>query len=117
MPFMQRQITHKQTWIEIETDQGTEFVMGSDIGFIRDSDPLTHPLTDKDRERITAKLSPYCKGTIQSWKNIMGYGARLSAPGYLDCTEWTVFDTEQEAKEYLDENYPGDDDKDDPSSN
>jgi len=30
-----------------------------------------------------------------------GYGARLSAPGYLDCTEWEVFDTEQEACSYL----------------
>ena len=31
----------------------------------------------------------------------IAYGARLSAPGYLDCTEWEVFDTEQEACSYL----------------
>lgn len=30
-----------------------------------------------------------------------GFGARLSAPGYLDCTDWTFFDTEKEAEEYL----------------
>lgn len=36
---------------------------------------------------------------------IQGYGARLSAPGYMDATEWAVFDTEQEAKEYLMETY------------
>lgn len=29
------------------------------------------------------------------------YGARTHAPGYLDSTEWTVFDTEEEALEYL----------------
>ena len=34
-----------------------------------------------------------------------GYGARLSAPGYLDCTDWCVFDTEQEARDYLDDMY------------
>ena len=35
----------------------------------------------------------------------VGYGARLSAPGYMDCTDWTVFDTEQEAIDYLAETY------------
>ena len=43
----------------------------------------------------------------------MGYGARLSAPGYLDCTEWAVFETEDEAREYLEEMYP-DDEEDEP---
>ena len=42
---------------------------------------------------------PWESGTV------IGYGARLSAPGYLDCTEWTVFDTELEAIEYLIETY------------
>lgn len=35
-----------------------------------------------------------------------GYFARLSAPGYLDCTEWNgPFETELEAEEYLVEMY------------
>jgi len=29
------------------------------------------------------------------------YGARFSAPGYLDCTLWTIFDTLKEAKDFL----------------
>lgn len=37
-----------------------------------------------------------------------GFGARLSAPGYMDATEWAVFATEDEAKDYLVETY-GDD--------
>jgi len=36
---------------------------------------------------------------------VIGYGARLSAPGYMDCTEWCVFATEQEARDYLEEMY------------
>jgi hypothetical protein len=54
------------------------------------------------------QIRPYVEGTIQSWENVKGFGARLSAPGYLDCTDWAVFDTEGEAKAYLDENYPDD---------
>lgn len=35
--------------------------------------------------------------------------ARLSAPGYMDCTDWSgPYDTEAEAKVYLDAEYPED---------
>lgn len=37
----------------------------------------------------------------------------MSAPGYLDCTEWCVFDSVKEAREYLKEYY-GDDESDEP---
>ena len=37
-----------------------------------------------------------------------GWLARMSAPGYMDCTNWTVHDSEEAAKEYLEEMY-GDD--------
>ena len=36
---------------------------------------------------------------------IEGYGARLSAPGYMDATAWTVFKTREEAEEFLREEY------------
>jgi hypothetical protein len=109
--FMQKQITVKQAWIEVATTHGTEFLDAVTLGLnIRDSQTETHSLTDKERESVISKLSDYCEGTIQEWKTIRGHGARLSAPGYLDCTEWTVFDTEKEAEEYLDEMY-GDDEE------
>ena len=34
-----------------------------------------------------------------------GFGARLDAPGYLDCTEWAVYATFSEAVEGLREMY------------
>lgn len=43
---------------------------------------------------------------IEEHKN--KYGARLSASGFMDCTDWYIFDTEQEAIDYLLENYGGD---------
>ena len=108
MSFMQRQVTRKMNWIQAETTYGTEFVPG-DLGiFVRNSDCPSQPLTPEEYARYEGMIRPYTEGTIQSWENRLGYGARLSAPGYMDCTEWTVFDTEEEAREYLEENYPDD---------
>lgn len=39
----------------------------------------------------------YADGIGELIEARFGYGVRLSAPGYLDCTEWEVFDTEAEA--------------------
>lgn len=36
---------------------------------------------------------------------VNGFGCRLSAPGYLDCTDWTVFGTPEECKNFLEEAY------------
>ena len=105
--FMQRQITGRENWLRVETTHGTEYVRVADISlFVRDSETVTHPMSDEDRASTIKKIQPYVEGNPQSWENIKGYGARLSVPGYLDCTEWTVFDTKQEATEFLDEFYP-----------
>src|SRR4029077_21147270 len=109
--FMQRQVTGLQNWLRVETTHGTEFVSISDTSlFVRDSETLTHPMTDAERAKTVAKIRQYTDGEPQSWENVKGYGARLSAPGYFDCTEWTVFDTREEAETYLDEQYPEEDD-------
>jgi hypothetical protein len=95
MSFMEKQITNKMRWFQVETSQGTEWIQGD----------VLQPSPD-----ITiADLIDYCEGIPVSFELIEGYGARLSAPGYLDCTEWTVFQTVEEAREYLEENYPEDD--------
>jgi hypothetical protein len=60
-------------------------------------------MTERERADTVKKIQPYTEGTPQSWENVKGYGARLSASGFLDCTEWAVFDTEDEAREYLEE--------------
>ncbi len=107
--FMRHQVTGLQNWLRVETTHGTEFVRIADTSlFVRDSETVTHPMSDEDRDATIEKIRPYVEGKPQSWENIKGYGARLSAPGYLDCTEWTVFDTEDEAREYLEEMYPDD---------
>ena len=84
---MQQQITDKQEWITCEDKHG-EF-------FIFDTEFFT-------KEQIEGQ--GYFDVEV-----IEGYGCRLSAPGYMDCTEWTVFDTPEECQKFLDEMYPDDD--------
>ena len=100
--FMKQQITDKQRWAEVESDCGTEWVPIEQLGIA---------LPDTDQMEVYRKLlRDYLEGNwVFSVEERVGYGARLSAPGYLDCTDWGVFDTEQEAKEYLEETY-GDED-------
>jgi hypothetical protein len=107
MSFMQKQITDKQRWLQVETTIGTEWLPVNLVGDLPGSQFLDHEVQDTD----CADIQAYCEGTIESWENIEGYGARLSAPGYLDCTEWTVFDSVEKAETYLEEMYgEGDED-------
>ena len=106
MSFMQQQVTHKQRWIRAETSQGTDFLPTDLVG-----DLMNSGYSDESDEADRATLQQYCEGTVESWESLLGYGARLSAPGYMDCTEWVVFDTAEEAEAYLDETYPEDDDE------
>jgi hypothetical protein len=105
MSFMQRQIVGPAEWLQIETTSGTFFVP---------LDLFTH-IENWDGESETpadyADVQTYCEGKPQSWEVITGFGARLSAPGYMDCTEWAVFETEKEASEYLDDMYPEDEEE------
>lgn len=116
--FTQRQITGLQNWLRVETTYGTEWVDSASLSlFVRDSETKTHPMSEQERAETVKKIQPYTEGTPLSWQNVKGYGARLSAPGYLDCTEWTVFDTEGDAREYLAEMYgDADADEDEPEN-
>ena len=107
--FMQRQVTGNENWLQVETTQGTEFVRIADTSlFVRNSDCPSQPLTDDEREATIDNIRDYVEDTPKSWENIKGYGARLSAPGYLDCTPFVVFDTQEEAEQYLTDEYPED---------
>jgi hypothetical protein len=47
-------------------------------------------------ERMVPEM--YVESDAEVLETVFGYGVRLSASGYLDCTEWEVFDTEAEAE-------------------
>lgn len=89
MSFMQQQITRKQKWYQIDT--------------IREG-IVVYPADMFSAEWVAEEWDR----PIEDVEIIEGYGARLSAPGYMDCTEWSVFNTPAEAQAYLDEYYPDD---------
>lgn len=72
-------------WWTVETDEGATYV----------------PTFDFTREEAAENFR-----RVQSVEEFgPGVGVRLSAPGYLDCTEWDVFKTEEEAREFVREFY------------
>jgi hypothetical protein len=74
-------------WVEVETTHGTQWIPQYVVG-------LQSVFSADD-------VADYIEGKFISAELVTGYGARLSMPGYMDCTEWTVYETEQEAKEGL----------------
>ena len=106
--FMQHQITGNEKWVELDGPCGTT-ALPADV-LTKEEYAIAESVSgdgNANSADLTAHFGEYYEGSrIDSVTVREGYGARLSAPGYLDCTEWTVFDTEDEAREYLEENYP-----------
>ena len=74
-------------FFRIETTQGTEWIPQDLIG--------------KQSTLTAIEAQPYIEGEFVYASLVDGYGARYTMPGYLDCTPWSVFETEAEAHEYL----------------
>jgi hypothetical protein len=88
--IMIKQIQYDR-FFKIETTQGTEWIPQDVIG--------------KQSTLTANEAQPYIEGKFISASLVDGYGARLTMPGYLDCTSWTVFETEADAHEYLNHYY------------
>jgi len=101
MAFMQPQIT-KDVWLCVDGPCGTEWL----ASMLWDREYVENLLDHEDHNGLYGYLADYLENNrIDSVEVVEGYGARLSAPGYMDRTEWTVFDTEKEAKAHLCEMY------------
>jgi hypothetical protein len=99
MSFMQHQVYYTR-WIEIDGPCGIDAV------------PFDVVFTHQGAKTFDVKfedIKDYTENR-EAWSITIrdGYGARLSAPGYMDCTPWSVFNTEDEAIAYLNEYYPED---------
>jgi hypothetical protein len=92
----------------VETDAGTELVPESACGRLS--------LADDGRYSDTVDaLTPYLENNrISNVERVEGYFSRLSAPGYLDCTDWLgPYETEQAALDAVKDMYDCDDNGDD----
>lgn len=88
MPHMIPQIEFMAAY-HIETNCGTECVPADLVGDSATADSLSMYLEGKPRPDAEPE-------------RVEGWFARLSAPGYMDCTEWSgPFDTEKEAREHI----------------
>lgn len=100
MSFMQPQV-YKGEYFQVNTSAGTEIVPADVIGRTMNVhvDALLNYLEGRpdDPDEVCEVHS--------------GWLARMSAPGYMDCTAWTAHASEIEATEYLADMY-GDDDED-----
>lgn len=104
MAFMQQQITRKMWWVEIDGTCGITAVALDDL--TKDQRAIADSVSgdpDAEPDDLQAHFGDYYEGEVQSISTREGFGARMSAPGYLDCTEWAVFDSEKEAEVYLGE--------------
>ena len=110
--FMQPQIEQGYWWC-VETSNGTESFPGD---LYHDECVAVGDTYDADNcewfDEVATGLLQYCEGKdIQYFQLRKGWGCRLSAPGYMDCTEWSVFDTREAAEGYLKETYPEDEEE------
>ena len=109
MSFMQQQIEQGFAYV-IETDYWGSFVVPSDVCGVIDGLEAVGDYMDDDEvtnEFIHAcnALHDYVDGKIVSIELAEGYLARMSAPGYTDCTDWSLYETEAEARDALTDMY------------
>ncbi len=81
----------KGKFFRVETDIGTEIVPGY--------------LIDRTMSTDVSALVEYLEGTPVDEDATVeceeGFVARMSASGYMDCTDWTAHKTQHEAMQYL----------------
>lgn len=106
MGFMQQQIEFGE-WIEVDGAYGIECIPADLVKLPSMVHDEWYDPDDGDRiAALVGDLADYIESDVEYVSRvriIFGYGARLSAPGYVDCTEWSVFSTEREASEHLDD--------------
>lgn len=100
--FMQPEITVKQGGWSVDGEAGTDFVPDEVCGNLASADFPTH-IGDVYNPNGNGRnywryLSQYCENRKPtSIERVRGYFARLSAPGYMDCTAWACYATKREA--------------------
>jgi hypothetical protein len=92
MAHMRPEVTTKQDWAGVETNSGFwwvpfDILSKSEVESVKrgDYEPL---LKYTEGTRVHDSLSSVKKG----------YGVRLSAPGYMDATDWEVYGSAKEAQ-------------------
>lgn len=116
MAFMRRFITEKMDWLVVDGTNGNEYIPLADTGLTKEQVEAMQEESLTSEGNAFLPIDDFCTCGASGTYSVMvvnGHGCRLSAPGYMDCTEWAVFDTEKQCIDYFDEYYPEDEETDD----
>lgn len=98
MSFMKKQIYYG-SYFEIDTTAGVEIVPAD----------LINGTGDGIKSALPCELADYLKGKpLDETEEIAvqkGWFGRMSASGYLDCTAWSAYKTQEKANQDLDDMY------------
>jgi len=101
-----------ELFVVCETTAGTEMFPADLVGVNEPFGPVllgTDEPTDPVTPELAGAIDPLVSGIMIEVECVRGWFARLSAPGYLDCTEWCgPFSSEKEASSYLKRMYEDD---------
>ena len=105
MPFMQPQYLDDD-WCEVDTCEGLTALPVSIFGKPTGEYHAGVIYGPEDRRfpdllGFYGDYLPPRPCDVYSFQFRHGIGCRLSAPGYMDCTEWAVHATEEQAREHL----------------
>lgn len=99
-------------YLVVETDKGDTFIVPEDLVSIPDGLSLDSFLDPENNQSHSATLRACgqfmpegVSGYPESAEYKQGFLARMSAPGYMDCTDWEAHDTWNDAARSLIENY------------
>ena len=110
--FMEPEII-QGLWYEIDGPQGIDFYPVDELGeipeiedaFVADGSILGQAMEWEGKD-MPAGLRDYIESDeVWTITKREGFGGRLQAPGYLDSTPWSVYDSEEEAEEELKDMY------------
>lgn len=106
MAFMEPQY-QEGLWLEVLAKDGSLHYLPAD---------LFSKLPDEQELAIYIEVEPSKpEDPATLYTVVRGVGARLSAPGYLDCTDWFVHPNLEAATKWIEEEY-GDDNEEEPRS-
>lgn len=98
MSFMEAEITEKMEWLSIEGNCGIDYIPVDLIDLAAIRAIIDGPEDADYAEKVLALVSDYTENrSAYSAEIVFGYGVRSSAPGYMDCTQWSVYTNKREA--------------------
>lgn len=110
MSFMEPEITLRDHHWRVETTAGTWFVPGKAVTvpeWIKPNTPISGPWIGAFETTLQEYVEPSWD-RVTEIEVVVGYCGRLSAPGYLDATEWVFARSMRDIREQLDAIFIGD---------